>query len=163
MGILFLQSTTQSLNQDSEVLSADDLEIFDDQDAVSSLLSAAWDPFSSQANFNFRVTRFTPRGLGTDHQKIYLNGLQFNNLENGRYFWSLWGGLNDVLRNQYNEQGLNSSDFGVGGFAGLGNIDLRATNMRKGTRFSTNVSNSCLLYTSPSPRDKRQSRMPSSA
>ena len=24
-------------------------------------------------------------------------------------------------------------------------------------------SNSCLLYTSPSPRDKRQSRMPSSA
>ena len=25
------------------------------------------------------------------------------------------------------------------------------------------VSNSCLLYTSPSPRDKRQSRMPSSA
>ena len=27
----------------------------------------------------------------------------------------------------------------------------------------TNDSNSCLLYTSPSPRDKRQSRMPSSA
>ena len=25
------------------------------------------------------------------------------------------------------------------------------------------VNNSCLLYTSPSPRDKRQSRMPSSA
>ena len=25
------------------------------------------------------------------------------------------------------------------------------------------ISNSCLLYTSPSPRDKRQSRMPSSA
>ena len=146
LGILFLQSTALSFNQDSEILSADDLEIFDDQDAVSSLLSAAWDPFSSQANFNFRVTRFTPRGLGTDHQKIYLNGLQFNNLENGRYFWSLWGGLNDVLRNQYNEQGLNSSDFGVGGFAGLGNIDLRATNMREGTRFSTNVSNRSYQY-----------------
>ena len=28
---------------------------------------------------------------------------------------------------------------------------------------STARSNSCLLYTSPSPRDKRQSRMPSSA
>ena len=25
------------------------------------------------------------------------------------------------------------------------------------------ISNACLLYTSPSPRDKRQSRMPSSA
>ena len=28
---------------------------------------------------------------------------------------------------------------------------------------STGLSNICLLYTSPSPRDKRQSRMPSSA
>ena len=30
-------------------------------------------------------------------------------------------------------------------------------------RFSGEVSDTCLLYTSPSPRDKRQSRMPSSA
>ena len=28
---------------------------------------------------------------------------------------------------------------------------------------NTDGTNSCLLYTSPSPRDKRQSRMPSSA
>ena len=28
---------------------------------------------------------------------------------------------------------------------------------------STNIATTCLLYTSPSPRDKRQSRMPSSA
>ena len=30
-------------------------------------------------------------------------------------------------------------------------------------RHKIKVANSCLLYTSPSPRDKRQSRMPSSA
>ena len=28
---------------------------------------------------------------------------------------------------------------------------------------NTGINNDCLLYTSPSPRDKRQSRMPSSA
>ena len=32
-----------------------------------------------------------------------------------------------------------------------------------GADFSTGVYELCLLYTSPSPRDKRQSRMPSSA
>ena len=32
-----------------------------------------------------------------------------------------------------------------------------------GTNSHVVVSNICLLYTSPSPRDKRQSRMPSSA
>ena len=38
--------------------------------------------------------------------------------------------------------------------------ELREDLIAKGHRFTTN---SCLLYTSPSPRDKRQSRMPSSA
>ena len=33
----------------------------------------------------------------------------------------------------------------------------------KDTRLSGYMLESCLLYTSPSPRDKRQSRMPSSA
>ena len=32
-----------------------------------------------------------------------------------------------------------------------------------GTALENKVTNICLLYTSPSPRDKRQSRMPSSA
>ena len=34
---------------------------------------------------------------------------------------------------------------------------------KKGTRFVHTLNGTCLLYTSPSPRDKRQSRMPSSA
>ena len=32
-----------------------------------------------------------------------------------------------------------------------------------GSTFNVGLGNTCLLYTSPSPRDKRQSRMPSSA
>ena len=38
-------------------------------------------------------------------------------------------------------------------------------NKEKDMKFATQeqMSNGCLLYTSPSPRDKRQSRMPSSA
>ena len=38
-------------------------------------------------------------------------------------------------------------------------MDQRAEKIREGLE----ASNICLLYTSPSPRDKRQSRMPSSA
>ena len=46
---------------------------------------------------------------------------------------------------------------------------VEATGLRTPARFGANVARtlpqfrSCLLYTSPSPRDKRQSRMPSSA
>ena len=39
-------------------------------------------------------------------------------------------------------------------------VDLQKDGTTVGT---IGVANTCLLYTSPSPRDKRQSRMPSSA
>ena len=35
--------------------------------------------------------------------------------------------------------------------------------LKKGKEFITIETNNCLLYTSPSPRDQRGSRMPSSA
>ena len=35
--------------------------------------------------------------------------------------------------------------------------------IRGGEQFEYTLNHDCLLYTSPSPRDKRQSRMPSSA
>ena len=41
--------------------------------------------------------------------------------------------------------------------------DIIAAAMERERLGSTGVGNGCLLYTSPSPRDKRQSRMPSSA
>ena len=41
--------------------------------------------------------------------------------------------------------------------------DLGEEVLPKGKKYTIKMLNSCLLYTSPSPRDKRQSRMPSSA
>ena len=40
---------------------------------------------------------------------------------------------------------------------------IQATAPAEFTQYARNPDNNCLLYTSPSPRDKRQSRMPSSA
>ena len=47
------------------------------------------------------------------------------------------------------------------GYAG-GDVELTSF-MCKTAQFPASIVNPCLLYTSPSPRDKRQSRMPSSA
>ena len=45
------------------------------------------------------------------------------------------------------------------------NLDNQANKLGMGGKLSPDMDESsyCLLYTSPSPRDKRQSRMPSSA
>ena len=44
----------------------------------------------------------------------------------------------------------------------LGSVIAESLTNRKSENYEA-VMNTCLLYTSPSPRDKRQSRMPSSA
>ena len=42
-------------------------------------------------------------------------------------------------------------------------IAIVVGHQKEAVKANFDTSNSCLLYTSPSPRDKRQSRMPSSA
>ena len=46
---------------------------------------------------------------------------------------------------------------------GMGNLDKAVRNFKKIVALNPEYSKSCLLYTSPSPRDQRGSRMPSSA
>ena len=53
--------------------------------------------------------------------------------------------------------------FSHGDYLRSGSIASRAPIMREVIAKALNGTPVCLLYTSPSPRDKRQSRMPSSA
>ena len=61
----------------------------------------------------------------------------------------------------------NASKFGVVGFTQAVMLDLRKHGIKVTTimpgSVSTYFNNRCLLYTSPSPRDRTRSRMPSSA
>ncbi len=146
LGILFMRTNSTTINSENLYREEQLSQIGSADDDVSSLLAASWDPFGSQANYNFSITRFNPRGLDNSHSKIYLNNLPFNNLNDGRYFWSLWGGLNDVLRSRYSQHGLNTTDFSLGGFNGATDIDLRASSQRKGTRVTTSLSNRSYSY-----------------
>ena len=65
------------------------------------------------------------------------------------------GTFNDIVERA--TKALSEEGFGV-----LSEIDVRAT-LKNKLDIDTPDYLICLLYTSPSPRDKRQSRMPSSA
>ena len=70
--------------------------------------------FGSPAMFSFPqqplplVRRFRLRGYDSEEIAVYINGIPFNELENGRVFWSAWGGLNDVVLQQDTEVGTQS-------------------------------------------------------
>lgn len=115
-----------------------------DEQALPSSLSSSKDLYNSVASYRFSEMRFNVRGYDSQYSDIYLNGIRFNDAMTGYGPWSLWSGLNDATRNQNTVAGIASSDFGVGGIAGMTNVNARASQMRKGLRVS--VANGNQMY-----------------
>ncbi|WP_372639598.1 carboxypeptidase regulatory-like domain-containing protein [Ancylomarina sp.] len=109
--------------------------------AVSGILSSSKDPFNSAAAYTFSSARFRRRGYGSEESGVFFNGIPMNNMENGRAYWFLWGGLNDVTRNQEVSDGLAPTNNGFGLFGGNTNIISRADTYRKGTKIVYSRSN----------------------
>jgi len=107
----------------------------------SSLLTAGRDPFNAAAAFNFSSGRFYARGYNNEDRQVFLNGFAVNDLDDGRVSWAVWGGLNDVLRNQTINNTLKPSSFSFGGVGGSNYIDTRASVQRPGTKIVYNRSN----------------------
>ncbi len=122
-------------------LSETELEREDGFENISGLLTASNDVFTNAAAFNFGVARFKMRGYQSNATQIFLNGSSMNDLETGNTYWSMWGGLNDVLRNRNVSIGLQATEFAFGGLNGATNIDIGAASQRIQRRISYASSN----------------------
>lgn len=129
-------------------LSIEDLDIIEDlSDEGSSrvdrgsLLSASQDPFNNAASFAFSPARFNRRGYDSPYTAQYLNGVPMNDLNTGYSVWALWGGLNDVTRNQSLSETLEPIDVAVGGIGLTSNLEMRASQYRAQRRITYSNSN----------------------
>lgn len=111
-----------------------DTESSSDAQALPTTLSASKDVYDNIASYTFGQMRFRPRGYETSSEAVYMNGIALNDALTGYSPWSLWGGLNDVTRDQETSGALNVSDYGLGGINGVTNINTRASMIRKGLR-----------------------------
>ncbi|MCB0641711.1 MAG: TonB-dependent receptor, partial [Phaeodactylibacter sp.] len=122
------------------VISAEALE--DEQSAdISGLLTASRDIFVSTAAYTFGSVRFRVRGLNSEDNLFMINGVPYNELENGRVNFGAIGGLNDVLRNRDIQFGLGQLDYAIGDVGGGISLDTRASRQRKQARVSYAISN----------------------
>jgi hypothetical protein len=110
------------------------------------VLSASQNVFTSITNFKFSEMRFKARGYDWNMQKTYLNGLLLNDANTGYSPWSLWGGLNDAVRNQENRSDMQPTSFAIGNIAGMTNVNTRASAIRRG--YSINYASSGATYSS---------------
>ncbi|MFT4697685.1 MAG: hypothetical protein ACI9SJ_000814 [Flavobacteriaceae bacterium] len=126
------------------IISLSDNELDQDEGTsfnISGLLQASKDVFLNAAAYDFSATFFRPRGLDNANGKVLINGLEMNKLFNGRPQWANWGGINDVQRNREFTMGLKANDYTFGDLAGTTNMVMRASQYRKGGRFSYATAN----------------------
>ncbi|MCB0448021.1 MAG: TonB-dependent receptor, partial [Gelidibacter sp.] len=136
-GMMLDVDISDSVDQFTITLTDDELN--DDTggaDNISGLLQSSQDVFQNTAAFEFSSSFFNVRGLGSENGTVLINGIEMNGDYDGRPQWNNWGGLNDVVRNQELATGLAPSNYTFGGVLGSTNINTRASQYRKGGRFT---------------------------
>lgn len=146
MGTVFAQEdSTKITTLQSTPIYLFNESLFDDEEGdnqnVSAVMTSANDVFASNAGYAFSAMRFRIRGYNSEYTQSTINGVSMNDLERGRFSYSMLGGLNDVVRNREDIHGSALSDFSFGDIGGASNIIMRASQYSPGSRVSLAYTN----------------------
>ncbi len=138
LGVLSLQTDFVNNQQAFASVDLNDIQLDSDQDAIQNqhLLQASRDAFLNSVAFNWSATFFKLRGLGSEHTKILINGVEVNSLYNNRPNWNNWSGLNDILRSQENSIYTNSNSYSFGSLLGVTHFKLNASSFANGKKIA---------------------------
>ncbi|MEG1545819.1 MAG: carboxypeptidase-like regulatory domain-containing protein [Bacteroides sp.] len=146
LGNIALIKAAVVMSKQEESTQLFDESMMDDDDNTSTqsssyLSGASDDVYLKAASYNFSPMRFNLRGYDQSAQSTYINGVNFNDQERGRFNYSSFGGLNDAFRNKDIVNGIESSSFTYGDLGGVTNINTRASAYAAGTKAAIAYSN----------------------
>ena len=136
----------EKASQQEENIQLFDESVLDDDNETSSqsssyLSGASDDIYLNAASYNYSPMRFSIRGYDQSASTTYINGINFNDQERGRFNYSSLGGLNDAFRNKDVINGIENAPFAFGSLGGTTNINTRATNYAAGTNVNAAYTN----------------------
>ena len=137
VAILLLTHLKTSAQDVSNSLSNAYLDIEELPTALQSRMST----FLRTAAFDWGHVWFNIRNLETRESQFLFNGSELNRLLDDSHDWNMWSGLNEVLRNNIQNEGIKPFAYAVGR---LGNIQVFKTNpfeLRQGNRITFSSSN----------------------
>jgi len=143
------EKAEQYEDEDASDFTFTESQLDEDMDAaqtISVVSSSNNDPFLSNVGFTWSAMRFRLRALDNMYSTTYLNGMEFNDLESGRYNYSLLGGLNDATRQKEGATGFEANSFGVTGIGGGENMNLRASRFAAGNKITLTACNRNYRY-----------------
>jgi len=104
--------------------------------AVSTITGRASDPYNSEVGYLFSPMWFRTRAYDNMYGNYYINGVQFNDLERGRFSYSMIGGMNDATRNQEGTDAYDYNRFGWAGIGGATSVNTRASQYAHGSKLT---------------------------
>ena len=152
-----LQAAAQAAEANAQQQGEDDASDFtftesqldEDLDAaqtISSVGASSNNLYLSEVGYTWSAMRFRVRALDNMYSANYLNGLLFNDLESGRFNYSLLGGMNDATRNKESVAANEFNTFGMAGIGGGSNTQLRASRFQQGQKFTLTACNRNYKY-----------------
>ncbi len=100
---------------------------------VSALVATKADPYLSEVGYLFSPMRFRVRAFDNQYNQTYLNGVMFNDLERGRFSYSMIGGLNAIVNpNREGTAPFEATTYGLPTLGGATSINMRAGSQRQG-------------------------------
>lgn len=136
---------TGATGSDESAFTFTESQLGEDDDAVQSVMallsSTDNDIFRSSVGYLFSPMRFKVRALDAKYNDVYVNGVQMNDAETGRFSYGMIGGLNDAVRNQEGIGAFDMNRFTFAPIGGASNINMRASNYATGSKASLSACN----------------------
>ncbi len=142
--LVFVGMTAEQVVADVDDSSFAEFDMDDSgYDDAPTILFGSNDPYTDIASFGFSNIRFKNRGYTSESQDVLLAGVKMNDAITGYSPFSLWSGLNEATRSKESTMGVETSNYGFGGYNGVTNISAMPSDVRTGWRFSA-LTNSAL-------------------
>ena len=122
---------TESQLGENDDMTSDVIQINSNSNVYLNQMSWAW---SGGIWFKYRA-------LDNAYNDIYMNGVQVNNPENGRFTYSTIGGMNDAVRNKDDVGAFEDNNYSFSGMGGSTNYNLRASQMAAGHKVTLSGTN----------------------
>lgn len=92
--------------------------------------------------------RINVRGFDQRNVAVMIDGVPFNDMENGAVYWSNWEGLGDVTGNMQVQRGLGASKLALPSVGGTINVLTKGIDERKGGMVKQEIGNNNSFKTS---------------
>ena len=138
-----LTTVEQEIMDEGDAFTFSESQLGEDDDMTTDVIrvGSSNNIYASQIGWAWSGVWFKYRALDNRFNDIYMNGVQVNNPENGRFTYTTIGGMNDATRNTDISGTFEDNTYCLSGLAGSTNYNLRASQMPTGHKVTLSGAN----------------------